>query len=194
MPITGAATGFNRHAVGMFEPRAIAPSPIVTERLVLRGFQASDFAQLAEMNADSSVMRYVGGPISRQASDDTVRRSSEHWAEHGFGRFAIEDSRTHACIGWIGLAYGNPVLPNEVEIGWRLAHPYWGAGIATEAARAVLDWLMAAFELPCVVSIANAQNTASIAVMHRLGLRHRADLIFEGEAVTIFEITASRRA
>jgi RimJ/RimL family protein N-acetyltransferase len=156
---------------------------------VLRGFQVSDLAPLADMNADPAVMPYLGGPISRQASEDTLRRAREHWARHGFGRFAIEDRRTHAFLGWVGLAYGNPVLPDEVEIGWRLAHRYWGAGIATEAAQAVLDWLLAAFELSCVVSIANAENVASIAVMHRLGLHHRADVIFEGEEVTIFEIT-----
>ena len=61
--------------------------------------------------------------------------------------------------------------PSTVEIGWRLGTDFWGLGYATEAARELLRLGFEDRGLDEIVSFAVPQNTRSIAVMDRLGLR-----------------------
>ena len=57
-----------------------------------------------------------------------------------------------------------------VEIGWRLAFPYWGNGYATEAARVAIDFGFAEAGLDEIVSFTVPANRRSLAVMERLGM------------------------
>ena len=73
--------------------------------------------------------------------------------------------------GWAGLSVPHflpEVLP-ATEVGWRLGESFRCHGYATEAGRA---WIEHGFEhlgLDEIVSIYEPDNTASGAVMHRLG-------------------------
>lgn len=46
----------------------------------------------------------------------------------------------------------------------------WGSGYATEAARAVLEYALGPLELPQVLAEIDERNTASTAVIKRLGM------------------------
>ena len=72
--------------------------------------------------------------------------------------------------------------PDDIEIGWRLAREHWGHGYATEAANAWLDFAFTKFNLPRVISVTDAPNKRSIAVMQRLGMvvDHYATLVDGG--------------
>ena len=59
-----------------------------------------------------------------------------------------------------------------VEIGWRLAPEFWGNGYATEAGGELLRFGFEELDLAEIVSFAVRQNEPSMAVMHRLGMRH----------------------
>ena len=58
-----------------------------------------------------------------------------------------------------------------VEIGWRLARPWWGQGLATEGARAVLADGFERVGLDEIVSIRHVDHEASARVMARLGVQ-----------------------
>ncbi len=66
-----------------------------------------------------------------------------------------------------------------VEIGWRLAHEYWGRGYATEAARAALDFGFHRLELKEIVSFTVPANRRSRSVMERIGMTHSPNDDFE---------------
>ena len=59
-----------------------------------------------------------------------------------------------------------------MEIGWRLRRSAWGQGLATEAARAALDFGLDWAGLEEVVSFTSLGNVRSQAVMRRLGMTH----------------------
>ena len=63
-----------------------ASPTLTTERLILRGFVDDDLEPLAVMNADSEVMRYLGGVRSREWSAASIDRCRSQWGELGFGR------------------------------------------------------------------------------------------------------------
>ena len=139
---------------------------IETERLLLRRWRDSDRDPFAAMNADPEVMEFFPSVMSREASDGLVDRIEAGFETDGYGLYAVDVGGAFA--GFVGLA-GLP-FSEEVEIGWRLARPFWGRGFATEAATAVLEAAFTSFGITDVVSITSARNLRSQALMHRIGL------------------------
>jgi RimJ/RimL family protein N-acetyltransferase len=97
---------------------------------------------MSAINADPQVMRWIGdGSIRDERQTKAgIGACEREWDRHGFGLFALELRATGELIGFTGLAVPEflPEVMPAVEIGWRLGRPFWGQGLATEAARAAL--------------------------------------------------------
>lgn len=145
-----------------------------TARLLLRPWRAEDRDAFAALNADPVVMRFFPTTLTREESDQVADRIEAHFVQHGFGFWAIEVLDGPPFVGFTGLStvtFDAPFTP-ATEIGWRLAREYWGRGIATEAARAALDFGFGELGLREVVAFAVKDNARSRAVMERLGMTH----------------------
>ena len=147
-----------------------------TQRLILRSWRASDLEPFARMNADAEVMNYFPSVLSRQESDRLVGRIEEHHQAHGFGLWAVEVRATGAFIGFVGLSVPSfqAHFTPAVEVGWRLARPFWGNGYATEGAREAIAYGFDFLGLSEIVSFTSMLNLRSIAVMQRLGMSSRS--------------------
>lgn len=144
---------------------------IRTRRLLLRRWRRTDRAPFAAMNADPAVMEHFPGTLSRAASDAAADDIERHFAVHGWGLWAVEIPGDAPFIGDVGLWPATSTLGHEaVEVGWRLARPYWGRGYASEAARAALRFGFDDLGLEEIVSFTVPQNIRSIAVMERIGM------------------------
>lgn len=160
------------------------PDPVVayeTPRLRLRTFRPDDLAPLCAMNADAGVMEFLGGP---QAPADTLAMAADIDAlfrREGTGMIAVERRADGAFLGLVGL---NRLdwYPDDLEVGWRLLPAHWGHGYAAEAGAAWLAHAFLRLGAPRVLSVADAPNARSRAVMARLGMRldHLATLPHEG--------------
>jgi RimJ/RimL family protein N-acetyltransferase len=154
--------------------RDTLPREIRTERLLLRPWIAADREPFAAMNADPQVRQHFPALLSREESDASVARIEAHFAEHGYGFWAVEVPGIAPFAGMVGLA----VVPFEaaftpcVEIGWRLAVPHWGSGYATEAARAALAFGFDELKLNEIVAFTVPGNVRSRRVMERIGMSH----------------------
>src|SRR5262245_57770807 len=114
---------------------------IDTDRLRMRQWRAADREPFGALNADERVMEFFPAPPTRAASDALADRCETFIATHGWGLWAVEIMQTEEFIGFVGLSNAPAVLPFSpcVEVGWRLAHRFWGKGFATEAARVALQ-------------------------------------------------------
>jgi RimJ/RimL family protein N-acetyltransferase len=145
---------------------------IRTHRLHLRLWRDDDLPAMAAMNADPRVMEYIPRPLDRAESDARAARIRDHFAQHGFGLWAVEIPGIADVIGFVGLsvpdfeAHFTPC----VEVSWRLAHVHWGLGYATEAARAALDFGFRRLALEEIVSFTVPANRRSRCVMERIGM------------------------
>jgi RimJ/RimL family protein N-acetyltransferase len=146
---------------------------IETKRLILRRFAPGDRDTVARWNADPAFTRHLAGVQSREQSDEAFDRWERHWVEHGFGLLAVEWRETAELIGRVGPSY-HRMWPNDPEIGWALDPVWWGAGIATEAGSAAVEWAFARLDVERVVSITTEPNVASRNVMAKLGFELHA--------------------
>jgi RimJ/RimL family protein N-acetyltransferase len=145
---------------------------LLTPRLVLRAWRDEDKAPFARMNADPEVMEYFPSVMNREQSDGFVERMREHFAEHGWGFWALALRDTGELIGYTGLRLGKGLSCSPCfEAGWRLARVHWGAGYASEAAGACLDFAFNSLAAEEVVAVTALANVRSQAVMRRIGMR-----------------------
>jgi RimJ/RimL family protein N-acetyltransferase len=147
-----------------------------TERLVMRAFRDDDQEQWAAIRADDEVMRSLGRSAGI-APDEAWREMAMlagHWALKGFGHWALEERSSGALIGNAGLFFP-PDWP-ALEIGWTVARPRWGEGLAGEAARAAACWAQAELGAGHLISLIAPSNSRSLRVAQKLGMTH------EGEA------------
>ena len=96
-----------------------------TERLTLRAWRPDDKDPYAELCADPAVMRYIvsGATLPYDVAVGQIQRFCDHWAEHGYGLWAVEERETGSFIGFAGLAqpFFLPEVMPAVELGWRFA-------------------------------------------------------------------------
>ena len=154
-----------------------------TDRLTLRTFREDDLPLYAALNVDPEVVEYLGGPLSREDSDDIAAYANDLHAREGIGLLAVERTADRTFLGMCGV-HVLDWYPDDLEVGYRLARAHWGHGYATEAARA---WLRIAFQdkdAARVISVTDKPNVRSIAVMRRLGMTLDHEAVLEEDGVT----------
>lgn len=147
---------------------------ITTPRLLLRPWRPSDLEPFAALNTDPAVMEFFPACLTRQASDRVAARIEAHHQAHGFCLYAAELVGVAPFIGFIGISNVpfEAAFTPAVEIGWRLARPFWNRGLATEGATAVLNYAFNVLKLPELVSFTVPANIRSRRVMEKIGMRH----------------------
>ena len=160
----------------------MAPVTLRTPRLVLRPWTEADRAPFAAMGADPDVMRHFPGTLDRAESDAIADRIAGAIEERGWGFWALAPSEEpDHFLGFTGLSipgFEAPFTPC-VEIGWRLARPAWGKGLASEAARAALAYGFGTLGLDSIVAFTAVGNAPSRAVMVRIGMTHEPEGDFD---------------
>jgi RimJ/RimL family protein N-acetyltransferase len=146
-----------------------------TERLILRPWRDEDAVPMAAVNSDPAVTELLNRRMDAAATAAFLDRTEAHWAEHGFGHWAVEPVAgplAGAMIGFVGVAYPTflPALATRPELGWRLAAASWGSGYATEAALAARDDAFTRLALPELISIIHPDNDRSQRVATKLGM------------------------
>jgi RimJ/RimL family protein N-acetyltransferase len=148
----------------------MSAATLQTERLRLRAPARSDAERLAKLANDAAVARMssrIPHPYSLTDAEDFLTH-----LEKGDERvFAIEHG-PDGLVGMIGLHDTGRIGP---EVGYWLGQPYWGKGLATEAAQAVLGWA-AENGRRCVVSSHFADNPASGAVLIKAGFLYTGEV------------------
>ena len=164
------------------------PPVLHTERLIMREPAESDLDAVAAISADPEVMSWLGSePLDRAEAWRRLAYGVGHWRLRGFGQWALERRDTGEFVGQAGL-YRPEGWPGT-EVGWTLARAHWGAGYATEAARAALAWGWTALDVGRIVSVIKPENERSGAVARRLGMTDSGERFdYRGHHHVVWEI------
>jgi RimJ/RimL family protein N-acetyltransferase len=163
--------------------RTPSPTEIRTERLLLRPPRLEDVDAYFALVNDPEYA-FFG---SRQGAD----RAS---TERGLARIIATpwEQRPELAIVLSNELVGRVVLEvdraNETAaLGYGVARTCWGRGVATEAARAMMEYGFEGLGLAKVWARADPRNTASVRVLEKIGMVRegllRSHLVVRGERV-----------
>jgi RimJ/RimL family protein N-acetyltransferase len=162
---------------------------IETQRLVLRPLGRDDDDAYAGLGEE-----LAGESLTTEDACGEVNEAADHWAEHDFGPWGIRERGSERVIGalvdihFAGEGIGG-IDPGEVEIGWMIAADRCGTGMATEAARAAIADAFARWPTPHLVAYIRPENTASLRIAAKLGMRDKGDgTTKSGDRMGIFRL------
>ena len=156
---------------------AAHPAPgagiLATRRLVLRPFRLSDGLTVETLAGAFDVAKMLDVVPFPYPAGDGARWIATHDDNRANGAeypFAIE--LDGELVGSVGL---NRETDGLFHLGYWIGMPYWGRGIATEAAHGAISFAFDELGEPEVKSGHYADNHASGRVMTKLGFRYAAE-------------------
>lgn len=141
-----------------------------TERLRIRRWREADLPALFEVYGDAEAMRWVGDgrPLTREGCERWLAVTEANYAARGYGMFTAEHLADAGIVGFCGLVH--PGDQPEAEIKYALRRPYWGQGLATEAARGLLAFGRDSLGLATIIATVAPENAASRRVLTKAGM------------------------
>lgn len=145
-----------------------------TERLLLRPTRVEDAPRLAEIQSNWNVtrmLRLAPWPVVEAEMAAWVATHPGEWTTGTAYRFAVErDGQV------IGLCDVDDIAGDKGEIGYWYDQAHWGAGIASEAALALVRFALEDLRLARLDAGHAADNPGSGRVLERAGFRFKADI------------------
>jgi RimJ/RimL family protein N-acetyltransferase len=145
----------------------------------------------------ADVLARISAAVYPDAPGDAIRRASEAagrsavaFAAHGYGLWLLVPLGRPSVVGWCGLKTGCD--PGAPELTYGLLPDVRGAGLVSEAVRAVVAHALALPATRCVWGAARSENVRSLRVLDRAGMRlvgHR--VLDDGERYVVYEATRS---
>jgi RimJ/RimL family protein N-acetyltransferase len=145
----------------------LQPSRLRTRRLILRPPTLADVDAYFEMASDPEFAVFgARAPADRAAMSRALERIiAVPWAQRP--EFAIEFDGQ--MIGRVMLDVDRVNL--VATLGYGVARPHWGLGIASEAARAAVDYAFSQLGVEKVAARVDPRNLASVRVLEKLGMQ-----------------------
>jgi RimJ/RimL family protein N-acetyltransferase len=144
---------------------------IETPRLILRRPVRADAARLAELANDPVVAENLSTLPHPYGLDDALSYVDN--TEVGPARWNLgvhlKGETTSEFIGTVSL------MPREGErffLGYWIGRPYWGKGLAAEAAQALVDYAFAALDADAVAATTRVTNAQSRRVLEKCGFQY----------------------
>jgi len=142
-----------------------------TERLKFRQMGNNDVDHLMEIFADPVTMQYYPSTLSRDDAMKWINWNINNYEKHGTGLWICELKEDEDFVGQCGIIPQIVDGNQEMEVGYLLVRKYWGKGLATEAAKALIDFGFNNLGLERLIATIYHKNTPSIRVAERIGMK-----------------------
>jgi RimJ/RimL family protein N-acetyltransferase len=144
--------------------------------MLLRRFTEADAGPLAALYGDPRVMVFITPrpPSPAEVESEILPAYLREYRElaDGLGSFAAIEKATGQMAGRFSLKPANSYgLAGGTELGYRLYPAFWGRGLATEGARALIGAAFGRLRLDRVVATTMADNAGSWRVLEKCGMR-----------------------
>jgi [ribosomal protein S5]-alanine N-acetyltransferase len=181
----------------LLDPSSVASitrlEPFTTNRLIAHPLRAEDLPELCLMHGDIEVMKYMGGVRNEEETKRWLLDNLDHWRLHGFGLWVFRHGVDAKFVGRCGLRRVQLNSDDEVELGYALVTRYWGAGLATEMANAILGIGFEQLGLRNVIALVDAANTASRSLAERLGFKFERTVEWKSLPTMLFRLERGQR-
>ena len=149
---------------------------MMTNRIGFSKWTKDDPALAELLWGDADVTRFIcaAGRFSQRDIQDRLNLEVRNDAFHHVQYWPIFDRKTSELIGCCGL---RPCEREAAayEIGFHLRKKFWGRGLASEAARAVIDHAFSTLHANELRAGHHPENAASRKLLSNLGFRYVRD-------------------
>ena len=146
---------------------------LITERLLLREFEFSNWPDVLAYQNDPRYLRYYEWtnrtPEAVQAFVQMFLAQQQEQPRTKF-QLAVVLKSTGKLIGNCGIRLKSPDT-HLGDIGYELSPEHWGHGYATEAARAIVTFGFTQLKLHRIEAQCIAENVGSAHVLQKLGMQ-----------------------
>jgi RimJ/RimL family protein N-acetyltransferase len=146
-----------------------------SERLGFRRWTTEDLSLAQTLWGDPAVTAWLGGPFSPEAVRarliHEIRQESEAGVQY-WPLFLLENQEPVGCAGLRPAKLKNEPMH---ELGFHLRPAFWGKGLATEAARAVIEYAFRKLGLLAIFAGHHPSNAPSQHVLDKLGFAYAGD-------------------
>lgn len=167
-----------------------------TERLVLRHLQPDDLEPLYALYRDAEMREFY--PDGTRTLDET--KEELDWFLNGhprhpqLGLWATIDRASGAFLGRCGLLPWQIDGTSEVELAFMIDKRHWRKGLATEAARGIIQYAKSQLELQRLICLVMPGNEASAGVAIKVGMRFEREYTDEFGRCHIYALRLSPHA
>lgn len=158
------------------DPRMVV---LHTDHLCLREFTMADAPALNAIESIPEVARKIGFEPSTLAEAESMLTHMMAWM-HDEPRqhigLAITVEGDNEYVGRSGLVRTGHE-PGEAELWYSLHPDYWGRGLMTEAARAIIGYGFEELDLHRIWADVDPGNVGSWRVMEKIGMRREGHLL-----------------
>ena len=149
--------------------KKLGTKTLETDRLVLRKFRIDDANEVfANYGNDDEVTKYLRWPTYKNVEAVTSYLGNVILGYDDLNNYnwAIELNSNGEVIGNISVVEMQ-ANRNQVEIGYVLSKKYWGKGIAVEALKRVINFLIEEVKVNKIIIEADTRNVQSIRVAEK---------------------------
>lgn len=144
---------------------------LTTKRLILRQIRMDDAADVLIFRGDPYVQRFNSEPLKNLGeAQHFIEELSQEYTKNNAVGWVVTLRDEDRALGLVGLASWNK-YHRRAEVGYDLAHAYWGRGIGTEAVRAVLHYGFTQMALNRIEAATIADNHESVNLLKKLGFQ-----------------------
>ncbi len=163
-PAPAIGVGVRSHAIEM-----ASHLDLHTPRLYLRPFTAADLDAVHALWTDPDVRRYLcdDKEVPLAQTQQWLADSTRNFDDRRYGLWGVHEGAEGPLIGFCGC---RDWPTGEPELMYGLWPAWWGRGLATEAAHAVLAHVFETLGHPVVMAATDPPNVASTRVLARLGM------------------------
>ena len=159
---------------------------IETARLLLRKIEVADAPFFYELFNSPLWLRYIGDRNLKTvaATEKQIREKYlPSYEQNGFGAFLVSEKKSGLPIGSCGI-YKRENLAHP-DLGFAFLGKYVGIGYGYEASVAVLEDFNNRFDFLRLAAFTVKENTASIALLHKLGFHLTGNYTFPGDSESL---------
>jgi [ribosomal protein S5]-alanine N-acetyltransferase len=160
---------------------------IETDRMFLSPASEGDADKLHQMWVQPAVRKYLFDDLILPLSQvqEMLLQSAISFQKGSYGIWIARLKQQETMAGFTGFW---PFFePPEIQLIYGLSSECWGKGLATEMARAMLEYGFQTYGFETISASTDLPNTASIAVMERLSMTFEKQMTYEGKEIIFYK-------
>ncbi len=180
----------------MMNPVVPVPRQIITERLIMRRCQESDFDDFFSFLTHPTATRFLNlTPEQKTAAGAQAALwyiVQAYESDNPLFVLTVIERASGRYAGSCGLI----PLPDDsgVEISYNIIPPLWGQGLATELADGLIGFIFEASRVDLVAALVMPENQASLRVAEKAGLSSRGLIDHPDYDEPVVMLVITRRA